>query len=309
MRYFLTQFFNKQIRHSEYTSSYGGWFYDVKKVLRTARTKWQRIDVVETREFGRALLLDGITQLTETQEYQYHEPMAHVPLLSHPCPRRALVIGGGDGALVKEILKHPSIEHIDFVELDSGVVDFCRRYLPEMGGSAFDDSRVTLHIEDGRSFASRAQEKNMLYDAIFMDMTDPAGPSLALYTQEFFVIVEKLLANSDSFFIMHSESPDCKPSLFAKIHATLRSVFANVTPVVSHIRMYGGLWSWAICTNYGSPLEISKDTILNRIEERGLSGLRIIGPETWQSFFALWPEHRALLSASIEPSTDETPGY
>lgn len=309
MRYFLNRIFKMRFRHSEYTSSGGGWFFDIKRVLRKAHTKWQHIEVVQTTEFGKALILDGITQLTETLEYQYHEPMAHLPLLSHPCPRRVLVIGGGDGALVREILRHPSIEHIDFVELDAGVVAFCRAFLPDMGGSAFDDPRVTLHIEDGRSFATRALSENKHYDAIFMDMTDPSGPSLALYSQEFFSIVHGLLLNSDSFFIMHTESPDFRASLFARINATLRSVFKSVTPVVSHVRMYGGLWSWAICTNCCSAQEITKDQLFARINERCLSGLRIVGAETWQSFFTLWPEHRALLSTPIEPSTDENPGF
>lgn len=305
----LLNVFHKYFKvHSEYTSAHSGWFFDVKKVLKKSKTKWQHISVVQTKEFGKALLLDGITQLTEAQEYQYHEPMAHLPLLCHPNPEYILVIGGGDGALLREILLHPSIKQVDFVELDAGVIEFCKDFFPELGASSFSDSRVSLHIEDGRSFVERASKKEITYDAVFMDMTDPAGPSLALYSQEFFSMVESLLKDSMSFFIMHSESPDLRPITFSKIHATLRTVFHKVQPLVSYVRMYGGLWSWALCSRSDSTT-VNVSLIEKRIKERNLQHLNIISGDTWPSFFALWPIHAALLLQKTEPATDKNPDY
>lgn len=308
MREFLARLI-APARRLEYTSRGAGSFIDVVRVLRKGKTRFQAIEVLETKDAGRALLLDGILQLTEAQEYQYHEPMAHLPLLAHPAPRRALVIGGGDGALVREILRHPSIETVDFVELDEGVVDFCRRYFPELGGGAFDDPRVNLHIEDGRSFVARASASGRRWDAIFMDMTDPAGPSLPLYTKEFFDLVAELLANEDAFFIMHSESPDCRPKLFAKIQATLRSAFPLVRPVVSHVRMYGGQWSWAICTKGSDPAMLDPALVAARIADRALSDLKILSPTVWPGLFALWPRIEDLLAEDLPPARDANPGY
>ncbi len=309
---FIARFFFHRRRHIEYTSPGAGWFFDIDRTLWKGHSRWQRIEVAESRELGKALILDGITQLTARGEYQYHEPMAHVTLLSHPEPEHVLVIGGGDGALVREILRHPTIRSVELVELDRDVVEFCRSRLPEVGGMALDDPRVRVRIGDGRAFAREAMAGGKRYDAIFMDMTDPSGPSLALYTREFFAIVRDLLADGSSVFAMHTESPDCRPRVFAKIYATLRAEFPRVTPFVSHVRMYGGQWSWALCRNSPDiPDPISADLAGKRIVERGLSGLRIVSEATWPGLFALWPEYRYLLSSgkAPQPATDNEPEY
>jgi spermidine synthase len=309
MRKLLNTFHKFFSIHSEFTGTHSGSFFEVNKTLKKCKTKWQDICVVDTKEFGKALLLDGITQLTETQEYQYHEPMAHLPLLCHPNPESVLIIGGGDGALLRQVLLHPSIEKVDFVELDEGVVEFCKEYFPELGASAFFDPRVSLHIEDGRAFANKAQAEKRSYDAVFMDMTDPAGPSLSLYTKEFFYTIESLLKNDASFFIMHSESPDLRPKTFTKIHATLNAVFPRVQPITSYVRMYGGLWSWALCSKGTDAFYMDDSTLEKRILERNLGNLKIINKDTWPSFFNLWPVHKNLLLQNTEPATDKNPDY
>ncbi len=309
MRKFIRLFSKKRTMHFEHTSSGGGWFFDVEKKLQSAKTQWQKIDVVKTKEFGKALLLDGITQLTEAQEYQYHEPMAHVPLLAHKNPKKALVIGGGDGALAQEILRHPSIESLDFVELDEGVINFCKKHLPELGGDAFNDERVKLHIQDGRAFVENAEKEGKTYDAIFMDMTDPEGPCIALYTKEFFEIVSSLLKDDEAFFIMHAESPDLRLKTFQRIMHTLKAVFPSVQEMVSHVRMYGGMWTWAIASKSFNPKNFDAKKIPAVIEKRGLKNLKIISSETWESFFRLWPVYKALLDEEGEIATDANPGY
>lgn len=310
----LIDLIKKNKLHFEFTGPGGGWFFERGKTIRSAKTKWQKIDIVETKNFGRAFLLDGITQLTETQEYQYHEPMAHVPLLAHKNPKTALVIGGGDGALAKEILKHPTIESLDFAELDEGVIEFCKNYLPEMGGSAFNDPRVSLHIGDGRSFVEKAKNEGKTYDAIFMDMTDPEGPCALLYTKEYFEIILSLLKDKNSFFIMHTESPDLRPKTFQKIIFTLKAIFPVVQEMISHVRMYGGMWAWAICSKDFNPKNFDANKIESIQKERGLNEFKIISKETWNSFFVLWPIYKKLIERTendekIEIALDENPGY
>ena len=296
-------------KHFEHTGLGGGWFFDVEKTIHSHKTPWQKIEVVQSTAFGKALLLDGITQLTEAQEYQYHEPMAHIPLIAHKNPKTALVIGGGDGALATEILKHPTIESLDFAELDEGVINFCKEHLPDMGGSAFNDPRVHLHIGDGRAFAEKAREEGKTYDAIFMDMTDPEGPCALLYTKEFFEIILSLLKDKNSFFIMHTESPDLRPKTYQKIFSTLDAVFPVAQSMISHVRMYGGMWSWAICSKGFNPKEFNPKKIAGVQKKRDLGEFKVISEETWNGFFVLWPIYKKLRFEKTKIATDAHPDY
>ncbi len=330
MRKFLDRLLSlKTPEIRERVSRTSGWFYRARKTLYRGKTAYQRIELLETEEFGRTLLLDGATQVMEANEFQYHEPMAHIPLLAHPQPERVLIIGGGDGGVLREVLKHPTVCQVDLVELDRAVIEFSRTVLAFCSKGAFDDKRVSIHIRDGRDFVETTKNR---YDIIIMDMTDPAGPSLRLYSREFFTALARLLKDGRAYFIMHSESPDCRPEAFARIHRTLKAVFPRVDLATSYIRMYGGLWSFAIAsTGEGSPTlddspasspalddsptsnpaprELSASEISRRMNERGLSGLQVIAPETWQAFFAPYPYIRALLVQGGDICTDENPDF
>ena len=142
---------------------------DVRATLLDRQTEFQRVQVVDTLALGRVLLLDGHVQLSEIDEHAYHESLVHVPLLSVPGARRALVVGGGDGGVIREICRHRSIEHIDFVEIDQGVIEACLEAMPFVSGGAFDDPRVRLHVGDAITFVREAREP---YDLIVVDCTD-----------------------------------------------------------------------------------------------------------------------------------------
>lgn len=293
----------------ERVSPSSGWFYKVRKTLYAGETAYQQIELVETEEFGRTLLLDGATQVMEANEFQYHEPMAHIPLLCHEKPERVLIIGGGDGGVLREVLKHPSVTQVDLVELDEAVISFSRTMLQFCSQGAFEDPRTRVHIQDGRSFVEQSKET---YDIIIMDMTDPAGPSLRLYSREFFLALTRVLKDRQSRFIMHSESPDLWPQAFARIHRTLRSVFPQVDLALTTIRMYGGLWSFAMAslgTEGASPRDLSSEEIRRRMTARGLEGLKVISPETWSAFFASYPYIQALLEQDGDLCTDEHPDF
>jgi len=291
----------------ERVSPGSGWFYTVTKTLYEGTTSYQRIELVETAEFGRTLLLDGATQIMEANEFQYHEPMAHIPLLCHPRPERVLIIGGGDGGVLREVLKHRTVQQADIVELDETVITFSRTMLGFCSAGAFDEPRTRVHIQDGRTFVETATGT---YDVIIMDMTDPAGPSLRLYSREFFLALSRLLRDTASLFIMHSESPDLRPLAFARIHRTLRSVFPQVSLATTTIRMYGGLWSFAIAgTGSHRPADLTPEDIRKRLTERHISGLRVVSPETWLAFFAPYPYIQQLLDQDGDLCTDAHPDF
>ncbi|MDR2694467.1 MAG: hypothetical protein LBB74_09690, partial [Chitinispirillales bacterium] len=185
-----------------------GYFYTIKKTLRRASTKYQKIELVETDEFGRVLLIDGITQVAERNEFMYHEPMVHPAFVCHPNPENVLVVGGGDGGILREALKYPSVKRVELAELDGGVVSFSKKYLADVHGGCFDDPRVRVNITDGRKFT---EEHPGEFDVIIMDMTDPFGPSTMLYTKEFYRLARRAMRDGAGVYIMHSESPVARP--------------------------------------------------------------------------------------------------
>ncbi|MCL2180523.1 MAG: polyamine aminopropyltransferase [Treponema sp.] len=282
----------------EYSNASSGFFYKVKEILASKQTQYQKAELVETEFFGKALLLDGRTQVTERWEYRYHEPLVHPAVLIHPNPKRALLIGGGDGGTLREIQKYKSIESVDFAELDPEVVTFSKEYFPTIHQNAFSDKRVTFHIGDGREFVFNAA-KNVSdnpkkdarssangYDIIIMDMTDPVGPACMLYTKEFFLAVKKLFKNKNAVFSMHGESPMAWPEAFACISATLSDVFAHVSTSTCYVPMYGALWSYKYASDSRVPVLQDSGLIQDRITERFDKPLTFVNKEMWPSLFA-----------------------
>lgn len=154
----------------------------VDKQLYSGQSEFQRIDVFESPEFGRFLVLDGYVMLTEKDEFIYHEMIVHVPMAVHPNVKRVLVIGAGDGGAVRELVKYPEIEHIDLVEIDEQVIQVCKGFLPGIA-CKLQDERVHIYYEDGLKFV-RSKEDD--YDLIIVDSTDPFGPGEGLFTKEFY---------------------------------------------------------------------------------------------------------------------------
>lgn len=174
----------------------------VDRQLYTGQSEFQRIDVFESREFGRFLTLDGYMMLTEKDEFIYHEMIVHVPMAVYLDPKRVLVIGAGDGGVIRELVRYSSIEHIDLVEIDELVVAVCREYLPSTA-CRFDDPRVSIHYEDGLRFVRQCEDE---YDLIIVDSTDPFGPGEGLFTREFYGNCYKALT-ADGIMVNQHESP------------------------------------------------------------------------------------------------------
>ena len=174
----------------------------VDKQLYSAQSDFQRIDVFESKEFGRFLTLDGYMMLTEKDEFIYHEMITHVPMAVHPNPRNVLVIGAGDGGVIRELTRYSQVEHIDLVEIDEMVVDACKTYLPKTACS-FHDPRVHIYYEDGVKFIRSCENK---YDLIIVDSTDPFGPGEGLFTKEFYGSCFKAL-HEDGIMVNQHESP------------------------------------------------------------------------------------------------------
>ena len=159
-------------------------------LLYDSETEHQRLRVFRNPTFGRILTLDGVVQVTEGDEFIYHEMMTHVPVLAHGAAKRILIIGGGDGGMAREALRHKTVEHVTMVEIDAGVVEFSKTYMPAISDGAFDDPRLDLQIADGAEFVRRDLPG---YDVIIVDSTDPIGPGEVLFTDTFYGQAHRLL--------------------------------------------------------------------------------------------------------------------
>ena len=170
-----------------------GWdqCFSIDDLLYEEKTRFQHLVVFNNRFLGRVLALDGVIQTTQADEFIYHEMMAHVPILAHGSVRRVLIIGGGDGGLLREVLRHRDIERVVQVEIDRSVIDFCQRYLPDHSQGAFDDPRTQIVIDDGMRFIEHTDER---FDIILTDSTDPDGPATVLFSRPYYAACKKGLA-------------------------------------------------------------------------------------------------------------------
>lgn len=283
-----------------------GYFYTIKKTLRKGKTKYQQIELVETDEFGNVLLLDNITQVAERNDSHYHEPMVHPAICCHPKPRTILVIGGGDGGILREVLKYSTIERVDLAELDNEVISFSKKYLSSVHKGCFDDSRLHIQVVDGRMFT---EEHPGQYDIIIMDMTDPYGPSKMLYTREFFRKIKRAFRDKNGIFIMHSESPISRPQAFSCIQKTLRSVFKNVNPFYLYIQMYAVLWSITMCSDSINAAAVSSANVNKKLQRFGLNDLQVYSGQTHTSMQVEYPYISQILKQPARIITDAKPDF
>lgn len=224
----------------------------VDKQLYSGQSDFQRIDVFESKEFGRFLTLDGYMMLTEKDEFIYHEMITHVPMAVHPSAKKILVIGAGDGGVIRELTRYGDVECIDMVEIDSLVVDVCKKYLP---GTAcrFDDERVHLYFEDGLRFV---RSKEQEYDIIIVDSTDPFGPGEGLFTKEFYGNCYKAL-KEDGIMVNQHESPFYESDAEACLRAHKRIVesFPISRVYQAHIPTYpSGHWLFGFASKKYHPV-------------------------------------------------------
>jgi spermidine synthase len=237
--------------------------YRVSDVLHLSRSEFQEISVVETEALGRMLLLDGMIMTTERDEFIYHELITHIPLLAHPNPRRVLVIGGGDGGTIREVLKHPTVEKAVLCEIDGDVIDVCRKYLPSIAGK-LDDPRVEIVVRDGAAYIA---EQRDAFDAILIDSTDPVGPGEKLFTADFYRAVLAAL-RENGVMACQSESPIAAPEECRRINRLLRGVFPVVQAYTACVPTYpGGQWTWTFCSRGIRPLDSINDSVADRLAQ------------------------------------------
>ena len=180
-----------------------GQRFSMDKMLHEVRTEHQHLVIFENARMGRVMALDGVIQTTEADEFIYHEMLAHVPLFAHGAAKRVLIIGGGDGGMLREVCKHPEVEHITMVEIDDTVVQMCKTFLPRHSDGAYDDARFTLVIDDGMNFVANTDQR---FDVIISDTTDPIGPGEVLFSENFYQACHRCL-NDGGILVTQNGTP------------------------------------------------------------------------------------------------------
>ena len=284
----------------EQLSSDFGFYLRTHAVLAEHTSPMQHIEVLDTPLFGRAMRIDGCFMTSERDEFFYHEPMVHLPAISHGQVRRALIIGGGDGGAAEELLKYPCMEQVVLVDLDADVINMARQWLPGVHRGAFDDPRLQLHIGDGRAFVERCTQQ---FDQIVLDLTDPVGPALALYSRDFYRACQRAL-RPGGVLSLHIQSPIHRPKTLARIVASLTSVFTHVRPYLQYVPLYGTLWGMAVASDASDAAAISADAVDARIAQHGLRDLQLYCGATHHALLALPPFVQQLLAHPAAPIDD-----
>jgi spermidine synthase len=228
------------------------YLYDVEEILYKGKSKFQEIRVIRNPYFGKMLILDDVVQLTERDEFFYHEMLTHVVMHAHPCPKKVIVIGGGDGGVVREVLKHKTVEKVYFVEIDEEVINVSRRFFPNVA-SGVDDSRVEIKIMDGAEFVIKRKSSDI--DAVIIDSTDIIGFARSLFTPDFFTSVKNCLTD-EGMFVTHTESLHFHKDMVIEIQEMLKTIFPVIDLYTASIATYpGNWWAFAVASKSLSPRE------------------------------------------------------
>ena len=293
------------------------WFHDyispdltmlhsVKEVIYSGQSKFQSIDIINTGSFGICLILDGKIQSSEKDEFIYHEALVYPAMLAHPKPEKVFIAGGGEGATLREVLAHKTVEKVVMVDIDAKVIDVCRRFLPSFHQNSFDDSRAELHFTDARKYLEENKEK---FDVIIIDLADPLaqGPARLLYTQEFYQIVKQRL-EPDGIMSVQAESASwTELQNFTAIANTLKTVFLVVCPYRAHILSFAAEWGFISASESLDPAKLAPEEIDARIAARVAKELKSYDGLTHQAMFIL-PRHiRRGLAVSKKIITDKEP--
>ena len=278
------------------------WFYErlhahvrqglsVRRTIARQRTAFQTMEILDTEAYGRALVLDGVIQTTEGDEFVYHEMMTHVPMFAHPNPRRILIVGGGDGGIARQVLRHPGVERVTMVEIDPDVIRTCRRHLPKICGRAFEDRRLRVVVDDGARYVRRTQDQ---FDVAIIDSPDPIGPAVVLFVTEFYRNVARVLSRP-GILVRQTGSTILQSWEMGQAARRLGQVFRTVVPYVAAIPTYiGGFFGFLFASNEVHPGRVRPSRLATRIRQARLV-CRYYTPAIHRACFALPAHVRALL--------------
>ena len=291
----------------ETTTPVEGHMHAIVRTVASLRTKFQHAEIMETASYGKVLVLDGRIQSSQGDEFIYHDALVHPGMLATETPpRTALVIGGGEGATLREVLRYPSIIRAVMVDIDGEVVELCRRHLPEMHQGAFEDRRAELRHEDARGYLERTTDR---FDFITLDLVEPLeeGPACMLFTREFYQLVHDRLMPGGTMTMQAGMTKVGELGFFTAIHRTLSQVFPLVAGYQAFISCFGTPWGFVVASRKIDPTALAPAAVDRLIAERVTGALGHWDGITHQHCFALPRYIRLAIDAQTRVSTDANP--
>ncbi|MFH1418442.1 MAG: spermidine synthase [Planctomycetota bacterium] len=274
---------------NEYITPWDYYAHGISKVLAYRKTAFQEMYIVETGAYGKALVLDGKWQSCVGDEFLYHEPLVHPAMLLHERPKQVLILGGGEGATAREVLRWRKVERAVMIDIDGAVVDECRRHLPEMHQNAFDDPRLEVVIGDALDYLDETKQG---WDVIISDLSDPIeeGPSFKLFTKEYFQKGRRVLAPEGVFVVQAGPVAPAEMGMHARLARTMSTVFAHTQSYVTYVPTYASPWGFIL--GCGSPIDVRPDPaeIDRRLARETTGELRMLDGSTLLGMLQL-PKH------------------
>ncbi|MGI6307786.1 MAG: fused MFS/spermidine synthase [Dethiobacteria bacterium] len=293
----------------EYTHPSQAHMYGIEQYVYDGKTPFQSIEIVDTDFFGRCLILNGKIQSAQFDEYIYHEALVHPAMVIHPLPKKVLVVGGGEGAALREILKHPSVEKLVMVDIDQDVVKLCRQYLPTWSNGAFDDPRVEVHFMDARKYLEENEAK---WDIIIIDLTEPLdhnSPSYLLFTKEFYQLVAQRVKEKGGIAL---QADNLNPRLLqyhGSLYNTLKLTFKYVDSYGAYIPSFDSKWGFIYASQDYCALDYQPSIIDARLGERNIHELQFYDGLTHLNLFTLTKDLRVMRSKEKRIIEDHNPFF
>lgn len=253
------------------------------KLIASKKSEFQEIEIFENPKFGKILVLDGIIQTTEADEFFYHEMFTHTPIIAHGNVKSVLIIGGGDGGILREVLKHKSVEKAVMIEIDGDVIDLCKTHMPKLNNGAFNDSRADVRVDDGINYVKTTSEK---FDLIIVDSTDPTDVGEVLFTDEFYANAKNCL-NDGGVLTTQSGVPFLQDDELKNIQSKLKKIFKDLTfytvPVPTYI---GSFMCLSFASDNISLKDVTLDEVTKRFNSTNISSLNYYNPKIHVASFA-----------------------
>ncbi|MGD2111405.1 MAG: fused MFS/spermidine synthase [Phycisphaerae bacterium] len=271
---------------NEFISPWDYYAHGITRIIAHGKTPFQDMHIVETGAYGKALVLDGKWQSCTGDEFLYHEPLVQIPMLVHGSPRRVLILGGGEGATAREVLRWKTVEHAVMIDIDRQVVDACRNHLPEMHQGAFDDPRLEVVIQDALQYLDKTDQT---WDVIISDLSDPIeqGPSFKLFTREYFERARRSLHTDGVFVLQAGPVSPVEMGMHARLVCTMKTVFVNVESFTTYVPTFVSPWGFTLGT--AKPINTLPDPaqIDRELADKTVGGFRMLDGRTVLGSFQL----------------------
>jgi spermidine synthase len=282
--------------------------YRLEEVLYSGRTRYQSVRIIRIAGFGLCLVLDGKIQSSERDEFIYHEGLVQPAMVAHPRPETVFIAGGGEGATLREVLRHPTVKRAVMVEIDADVVALSRKYLPGLSAGAFEDPRAELYQTDAREFLENSRDK---FDIIIIDLPDPLeeGPAYRLFTKEFYRTVSGRLTAGGLIAVQAGSALLSELLNLSAVNNTLKRIFPIVAVGAAHMPVFGAPWGFCFASRKRDPSRLAPDEVDEIIAARGLAGLKFYDGRTHLGMFMLPRYVRDALAGQRRVIMDDDPLY